>query len=131
MTYKRRSKHKRRKLVKIVKVGLPALGLIITSGCEVTDPTFSNPKSPLYDYADVPILDDGNPNDSLYDADTDLAGEASPDAGIAGESTAGEIDAGESTAGETAAGESAAGESTAGETTAGESAAGESAAGTE
>lgn len=134
MTYKRRLKHKRRKLMKVVKAGLPALGLIIASGCEFESQTFSNPKSPAP--YDLDVVDegltpsyDGNPKGSLYDAGFDLAGEASPDVGMAGESTAGETAAGEARAGETTAGETTAGETTAGESTAGETPAGESTAG--
>ena len=71
MTYKRRSKYKRRKLMKVVKVGLPALGLIIASGCNLGETT-----SP----SDLGVVDegltpsyDGNPKGALYDVGFDTS----------------------------------------------------------
>lgn len=103
--------------MKVVKAGLPALGLIIASGCEFGETTSSSDLG-VVDEGLTPLYD-GNPKGALYDAGFDLAGEAVADVSMAGESTAGETIAGESTAGETTAGENTAGETAAGESTAG------------
>ena len=90
--------------MKVVKSGLPMLGLVIATGCEFGT---SNPPSPYelnsVDEGITPLAD-GNPKGSLYDAGFDLAGETVVDAGMAGDTVGDASTAGETTAGETTAG---------------------------
>ena len=106
MPFKKKTKHKRQKLMTTVKSALPMLGLVISTGCEMFEPephVYSNPKSSAYDMnmEDLSVLPgyDGNPEGSLYDFSLEMG-----DSTTAGEATAGEATAGEATAGEATAG---------------------------